>query len=96
VKSSIGDIPPRGLKMASTFIGTTTAFRKLFTRLDSHFSKMYARRAFIYWYVNEGLETVGFDEGRSNMTDLIQEDEMYETDGVEETGEGEEEGEGVA
>jgi hypothetical protein len=31
---------------------------------------MYARRAFIHWYVNEGLETVEFDEARSNMTDL--------------------------
>ena len=40
---------------------------------------MYAKRAFIHWYVNEGLETV----------DLIQEYEMYETAGVEEVGEGE-------
>jgi tubulin beta len=96
VKSSICDIPPRGLKMASTFIGNTTAFRELFTRVDNQFSKMYARRAFIHWYVNEGLETVEFDEARSNMTDLIQEYEMYETAGVEEVGEGEEEGEGAA
>jgi tubulin beta len=90
VKSSICDIPPRGLKMASTFIGNTTAFRELFTRVDSQFSKMYARRAFIHWYVNEGLETVEFDEARSNMTDLIQEYEMYETATVDEAAEGEE------
>jgi tubulin beta len=46
--------------------------------------------------VNEGLETVEFDEARSNMTDLIQEYEMYETAGVEEVGENEEdEGEGA-
>jgi tubulin beta len=96
VKSSICDIPPRGLKMSATFIGNTTAFRELFTRVDSQFSKMYARRAFIHWYVNEGLETVEFDEARSNMTDLIQEYEMYETAGVEEVGENEEdEGEGA-
>jgi tubulin beta len=96
VKSSICDIPPRGLKMASTFIGNTTAFRELFTRVDNQFSKMYARRAFIHWYVNEGLETVEFDEARSNMTDLIQEYEMYETAGVDEVGEGEEEGDEAA
>jgi tubulin beta len=76
--------------MAATFIGNTTAFRELFTRVDGQFSKMYARRAFIHWYVNEGLETVEFDEARSNMTDLIQEYEMYETAGVEEAGEAEE------
>jgi tubulin beta len=52
---------------------------------------MYARRAFIHWYVNEGLETVEFDEARSNMTDLIQEYEMHETAGEEDTNENEEE-----
>jgi tubulin beta len=76
VKSSICDNPPRGLKMAATFVGNTTAFRELFTRIDSQFSKMHARCAFIDWYVNEGLETVEFDEARSNMTDLIQEYEI--------------------
>jgi tubulin beta len=96
VKSSICDIPPRGLKMASTFIGNTTAFRELFTRVENQFSKMYARRAFIHWYVNEGLETVEFDEARSWMMDLIQEYEIIETAGVEEVGENEEdEGEGA-
>jgi tubulin beta len=53
-KSSICDIPPRGLKMASTFTGNTTAFRELFTRVDNQFSKTYARRAFIHWDVNGG------------------------------------------
>jgi tubulin beta len=90
VKSSITDIPPRGLKMPATFIGNSTSFRELFTRVDSQFQKMYARRAFIHWYVNEGLETVEFDETRSNMTDLTQEYVMYETAGVEDTNENEE------
>ena len=54
---------------------------------------VYARRALIHWCVNEGLETVEFDEPRSNMTDLIQE---YETAGVEEVGEGEEDDEEAA
>jgi tubulin beta len=73
VKNSIYDIPPRGLKMAAIFVGNTTAFRELFTRLDGQSNKMYARRAFIHWYVKEGLETVEFDEADSNMTDPIQE-----------------------
>ena len=45
---------------------------------------------FIHWYVNEGLETVEFDEACSNMTDLIQEHEMSGTAGVDEVGENEE------
>jgi tubulin beta len=39
---------------------------------------------------NEGLETVEFDEARSNMTDLIQEYEMYETATVDVANENEE------
>lgn len=89
IKTAICDIPPRGLKMSATFIGNTTAFRELFTRVDAQFQRMYSRRAFVHWYVNEGLETVEFDEARSNMTDLIQEYEMYETAGVDEKDEDE-------
>ena len=82
-KSAICDIPPPGLKMAATFIGNNTAFRNLFKRVDSQFQKMYSRRAFVHWFVNEGLDAVEFDEARSNMADLIQEYEMYETPGIE-------------
>ena len=57
---------------------------------------VYARRVLIHWYVNEGLGTVEFDEARSDVTDLIQEYEMYETAGVEEVGEGEEDDEEAA
>ncbi len=42
VKSSITDITPRELKMAATFIGNSTSFRELFTRVDSQFQKMHA------------------------------------------------------
>ena len=57
---------------------------------------VYARHALIHCYVNEGLEAAEFDEAHSNMTDLIQEYEMYETAGVEEVGEGEEDDEEAA
>ena len=57
---------------------------------------VYARHALIHRYVNEGLETAEFGEARSNMTDLIQGYEMYETAGAEEVGEGEEDDEEAA
>nr|AIL82370.1 beta-tubulin 1 [Dientamoeba fragilis] len=91
VKSSICDVPPVGMKMSATFIGNTTAFRELFTRVHTQFQKMYSRRAYIHWYVNEGLETVEFDEASSNMLDLIQEYEMYETAKAEDDDENAEE-----
>ena len=40
VKTAVCDIPPRGLKMAATFLGNTTAIQELFKVLvclgDSH------------------------------------------------------------
>lgn len=31
--TALCDIPPRGMKMASTFVGNTTAVRELFNRI---------------------------------------------------------------
>jgi hypothetical protein len=41
-------------------------------------------------YANESLEAVEFDEGHSNMKDLIKEYEMHSSASVDETGTGEE------
>jgi tubulin beta len=84
LRSSICNIPPRGLRTAATFVGNSTATRELFTPLDCKFCRMYARRAFVMSYVNEGMETVEFGEARSDMTELFQEYETCDTEGVEE------------
>merc|ERR1719414_77876 len=38
VKVAVCDIPPRGLKMASTFIGNSTAIQELFKRISEQFT----------------------------------------------------------
>ena len=38
IKSSICDIPPRGLKMSATFIGNSTAIQELFKRIAEQFT----------------------------------------------------------
>ncbi len=50
VKSAVCDIPPRGLKMAATFIGNSTAIQELFKRIGSAFTAMFRRKAFLHWY----------------------------------------------
>jgi hypothetical protein len=40
VKSSICDIPPRGLKMSATFVGNTTAVQEMFKRVSEQFTAM--------------------------------------------------------
>ena len=48
IKSSICDIPPKGLKMSTTFIGNTTAIQEMFKRVSEQFTAMFRRKAFLY------------------------------------------------
>ena len=50
VMTSVCDIPPRGLKMASTFVGNSTAIQEIFKRISEQFSAMFRRKAFLHWY----------------------------------------------
>ena len=54
VKTAVCDIPPRGLKMSSTFIGNSTAIQELFKRVSEQFTAMFRRKAFLHWYTGEG------------------------------------------
>lgn len=54
VKVAVCDIPPRGLKMSSTFIGNTTAIQEIFKRISEQFTVMFRRKAFLHWYTGEG------------------------------------------
>merc|ERR1712138_341911 len=51
VKSSVCDIPPRGLKMSATFIGNSTAIQGMFKRVSEQFTAMF-RKGFpslVHW-----------------------------------------------
>ncbi|KAI9450037.1 Tubulin/FtsZ, GTPase domain-containing protein [Lactarius psammicola] len=64
------DIPPRGLKMAVTFLGNSTAIQELFRRVSEQFTAMFKRKAFLHWYTQEGMDEMEFTEAESNMQDL--------------------------
>jgi tubulin beta len=49
IKSSICDIPPRGLKMSTTFIGNSTAIQEMFKRVAEQFTAMFRRKVFLNW-----------------------------------------------
>jgi len=72
------DIPPRGLKMAVTFIGNSTAIQELFKRVSEQFSAMFKRKAFLHWYTQEGMDEMEFTEAESNMHDLVAEYQQYQ------------------
>lgn len=78
VKVAVCDIPPRGLKMASTFIGNNTAIQEIFRRVGEQFSLMFKRKAFLHWYTGEGMDELEFTEAESNLNDLVSEYQQYQ------------------
>ena len=96
IKSSVCDIPPKGLKMSTCFIGNSTAIQEMFKRVSEQFTAMFRRKAFLHWYTGEGMDEMEFTEAESNMNDLVSEYQQYQDATAEEEGEfDEEEGEYV-
>ncbi|KAG5552656.1 hypothetical protein RHGRI_010676 [Rhododendron griersonianum] len=91
VKSSVCDIPPKGLSMASTFIGNSTSIQEMFRRVSEQFTAMFRRKAFLHWYTGEGMDEMEFTEAESNMNDLVSEYQQYQDATADEEGEYEDE-----
>jgi tubulin beta len=77
IKSSICDIPPKGMKMAVTFLGNSTSIQELFKRVGEQFTLLFRRKAFLHWYTGEGMDEMEFTEAESNMNDLVNEYQQY-------------------
>ena len=78
VKTAVCDVAPRGFKMSATFVGNSTAIQELFKRISSQFSAMFKRKAFLHWYIGEGMDEMEFTEAESNMNDLVSEYQQYQ------------------
>merc|ERR1712065_37253 len=94
VKASICDIPPKGLKMAVTFVGNSTATQEVWKRVAEQFTSMFRRKAFLHWYTGEGMDEMEFTEAESNLNDLVSEYQQYQDATAEEEGEFDEDEEG--
>jgi tubulin alpha len=87
--TSVADSELATLKRAVCMCANSTSIAEVLARLDHKFDLMFSKRAFVHWYVSEGMEEGEFTESREDLEALQMDYAQLVQDDVEEGAEGE-------
>ncbi|VDM92123.1 unnamed protein product [Litomosoides sigmodontis] len=78
IKMNITKLAASGTSVSGALVGNTTAIKEVFAKVGKQFETMFRRKAFLHWYIQEGMDEADFIEAENYMNNMIAEYGNYE------------------